>query len=142
MYICTIMYILSHTAWLAIFIRILAIMATKRSVNEVFQDYYQALMFSLPMTNAKFLDDLYKHISIHENFKSNLESLTARKERTSYFLDHIMKPQISVDDNTSFVKLLNVMKKCNYDNVKDLAEQIEAECTVDIKCKFILILHI
>ena len=117
-------------------------MATKRSVNEVFQDYYQGLMFSLPMTDTKFLDDLYKQISIDENLKLNLESLTARKERTSYFLDHIIKPQISVGDNTSFIKLLNIMKKCNYDNVKDLAEQIEAECTLDIKCKFILILHI
>ena len=116
-------------------------MATKRSANEVFQDYFQAMMFSLPMTDARFLDDLYKHISIHKTFKSNLESLTVRKERTSYFLDHIMKPQISVGDNTSFVKLLTVMKTCDYDNVKDLAEEMEAKCTLDIKCKFILILH-
>ena len=116
-------------------------MSTKRSANEVFQDYYQALMFSLPMTNAKFLGDLYEHISINEKFKTNLESLTARKERTSYFLDHIIKPQISVGDNTSFVKLLTVMKTCNYDNVKDLAEEMEVQCTLDIKCRFTLILH-
>ena len=108
-------------------------MAAKRSSIELFEHYHQTLIFSLPMKNAKFLDELYKHGLVFEDL--NLESLGTCNERASYFLDKIIKPTLEDCDNTNFVKLLTVMKNSSYDHVKDLAEQIEKEFHIDAKCK-------
>ena len=113
----------------------ISIMATKKSPIEAFEYYHEALIFSLPMKNVKFLNDLCKHDLILEDCKLNLESLTAHKERASYFLDEIIKPKVKAGGSAYFFKLLTVMKTCGHENVEDLAGKIEAECHTDAKCK-------
>ena len=103
-------------------------MATGRSAIELLRYYNQALVFSLPMNNAEFLDELYKQGAIFKDFKHHLESMTTCSKRASCFLEHVIKPSLTLGDNTYFVEMLTVMKNCNFDNVKDLAEQIETEC--------------
>ena len=109
-------------------------MNTKRSVTDLFEHYYTALVYSLPMRDAKFLDDLCSHGLISERFKDELKSLTRCNERASYFLDHKIKPGLATGDITNLLTLFAVMKNCDYDDVKDLAEKIEEECIID-KCK-------
>ena len=113
----------------------ISVMATKKSPIEAFERYHEALIFSLPMKNVKFLNDLCKHDLILEDFKHYLESLTAHKERASCFLDKIIEPEVKTGGSIYFFKLLTVMKTCGYGNVEDLAKQIEAECHKDTKCK-------
>ena len=112
-------------------------MVTKRSVTELFEHYHTALVFSLPMQDDKFLDDLCNHGLILEQFKHKLKSLTRCNERASYFLDHKIKPGLASGDNTNFIKLITIMKNC-HDSVKDLAEQIGRQFNTDI-CKFLCV---
>ena len=111
-------------------------MTAKKPITDAFHCHYQALLFSLPMKDPEFLDELYKHGLLLEEFKCKFESLIARKERASYFLDHVMKCGLPDSDNTKFIELLTIMKKCNRDIVSDLANEIENVCTMDDQCKF------
>ena len=108
-------------------------MTNKKAVTELFEHHYEGLVSSLPLHDDNFLDNLSSYGLISEHFKHKLKSFTKCKEKASYFLDNKIKPD---DDSTNFMKLLTVMKDCDYDNCKELAEQIKGECIVAEKCKF------
>ena len=121
----------------------------KRSALDLFEYYYQALIFSLPMKDDSFMEDLTHHDLLIGGFKVKLEALSINRERSSYFLDNVIKAGLAVGDKTCFVNLLTVMNNSKYDHVKDLAKQIESEYDVDAKCKlhitfqsFYLMLHV
>ena len=110
----------------------------KRSATELFEHYYIGLVFSLPIKDVDFMDELLKHDLLPGGVKSKLESLTVNYERSTYFLDNVIKPGLAVGNSNCFVSLLTVMKYNKHDNVKDLAMRIEQELTVDVKCKIII----
>ena len=109
-------------------------MNTKRSMTDLLEHYYTALVYSLPMQDAKFLDDLCSHGLISEQFKDELKSLTQCNERASCFLDRKIKPGLATGDTTNLLTLFAVMKNCDHDDIKDLAEKIKGKCIID-KCK-------
>ena len=117
----------------------LVVMAKRSSAAELFKQYYSALVFSLPIKDVDFIDELLKHGLLPGDLKIKLESLTVHNERSSYFLDNVIKPGLAVGNNRSFVNLLTVMKSNKHDNTKELAKEIEKEFAVDIKCKIILL---
>ena len=119
-----------------------AIVMAKKSATELFERYYTALVFSLPIKDADFMYELLKNDLLCPDFNSKLESLTVHSERSSYFLDNIIKPGIEVDNSRCFVSLLTAMKRNKHDNVKDLATKIEKELNIDVKCKTICKLYI
>ena len=112
----------------------------KRSATELFKRYHTTLVFSLPIKDADFMDELLTHGLLPEDVKSKLESLTVHSERSSYFLDNVIKPGLAIGNSRCFVSLLTVMKCNKHDNVKDLATKIEKELVVDVKCKIIFLL--
>ena len=109
----------------------------KRSATELFEHYYTVLVFSLPIKDADFMDELLKNDLLPEDVKSKVELLTVHSETSSYFLDNVIKPGLAVGNSRCFVSLLTVMKCNKHDNVKDLATKIEKELTIDVKCKII-----
>ena len=109
----------------------------KRSATELFEHYYTTLVFSLPVKDADFMDELLKHDLLPGDMKFKLESLTVHKQKSSYFLDKVIKPRLAVGNSRYFVSLLTVMKCNKHDNVKDLAKEIEKELIIDIKCEII-----
>ena len=115
----------------------IAVVMAKRSATELFDHYYTTLVYLLPIKDVDFMDELLKHDLLPGGVKSKLESLTVHKERSSYFLDNVIKPGLAVGNNSCFVSLLTVMKCNKHDNVKDLAKEIEKELVVDVKCKII-----
>lgn len=106
----------------------------KRSATELFMQYYTALVYSLPIKDVDFIDELLKYDLLPKDVKIVLESLTVHYEQSSYFLDHVIK-----QNNRCFLTLLTVMKSSKHDNVKDLAKKIEKELAVDPKCEFLFI---
>ena len=110
----------------------------KKSALELFEHYYQALISSLPTKDPNFIEDLFKHDLLTEDIKSKLETLSGLQERTSYFLDYVIKPDLVVGSNVYFDKLLNIMKNSNYDNVKELARKVEMDYDINAKCKFMI----
>ena len=115
-----------------------ATVMAKKSAAELFEHYYMGLVYSLPMKDADFMYELLKHDLLPEDVKCKLELLTVHSERSSYFLDNVIKPGLEVGNTRSFVSLLTVMKCNKYDNIKDLATKIEKELAVDVKCKIVV----
>ena len=111
----------------------------KKSALDLFEHYYQGLI-SLPLKDNNFMEDLFKHDLLSENIKHRLETFNECKDRTSYFLDNIIKATLAVGDKRCFGDLLTVMNK--YDNVKDLATQIKSEYYVDAKCELMIYITI
>ena len=107
----------------------------KRSALQVFEHYYQGLMYSLPFNDTDFMEDLSKHDLLPQNIKVKLDELSKIKEKASYFLDFLIKPGLLVGDNTYFITLLAVMKNSQYNSVNDLAKLIESESKCLI-CQF------
>ena len=105
----------------------------KRSVVELFEYYYTALGYSLPIKDTDILDELFKHDLLPGDMKIKLETLTEHYERSLYFLDNVIKPGLAVGDRNCFVSLLAIMKNCKDSNVKDLANRVDEELAVHKK---------
>ena len=105
----------------------------KKLPFELFQQYYTALVYSLPIKDSDFINGLYRHGLINGDLRIKLESLTEHDERSSYFLDNVIKPALADGNNKCFVSLVTVMNSSKYDNIKNLAEKIDKQLAVDIK---------
>ena len=112
-------------------------MMAKRLATELLEQYNAALIYLLPMKDADFINELFNHNLLSEDAKPKLESLAMPYERSSYFLDNVIKPGLAVGNSRCFVSLLTVMKCSKYGNVKELAMKIEKELDVDVKRKII-----
>ena len=109
----------------------------KRLPTELFEHYYTTFVYSLPMKDASFMDELHKHDLLPEDIKTKLESLTEHNQRASCFLDSVITPGLAAGNSRCFVSLLAVMRSYKHDNVKELGIKIEKELATDIKCKII-----
>ena len=56
--------------------------------------------------------------------ESKIKSFLTQAEKASYFLSHVIKPALNIDDTSDFMKLLSVMQECDYDYVQKLSNKI------------------
>ena len=112
----------------------------KRSATELFDHYYTALVYSLPIKDTDFIDKLLEHELLPRDVKFKLEPLAVLNARSSYFLDNVIKPELAVGNIRCFASLLSVMKCSKHDHTKELATRIEKELAIDIQCKIFIIL--
>ena len=117
------------------------IVMAQSSATELFEQYYKTLIYVLPMKDATFMDELLGNGLLTGDVKIKLDSLTVLNQRASYFLDSVIKPELAIGRSRSFVNLLTIMKSNKYDNVKELAKEIENELAIDIKCKIIITIN-
>ena len=89
--------------------------------TQVFQQFYNKLVETLPMDDPNFTAKLYSARLLSSYLKEYVESRSpaTRTEKATRFLDQVIKPSV-----TSFDKLLHVMEDSEYQHVKELAEQI------------------
>ena len=95
--------------------------------SELFEKHYQAFVATLPMKSVSFLAQLEEHSLLPTDIMDMLDSMKTSAERASYFLDTMIKPEISDSSNEGFNMLLRVMRKSNYDHVKDLSFRIKPD---------------
>ena len=88
-------------------------------------EYIDKLVTVLPMDDPVFIAKLSKHRLLPSDTDSHLKALSTRAEKSSYFLDHVIKPALDIRDSSGFVKLLSVMEDCGYDHVENLACEIK-----------------
>ena len=91
------------------------------------------------MKDTNFMNKLVIHGPFRGKVKSKLEELITPDVRSSWFLRNVVKLGLNAGDSRCFVSLLNVMKSSKDDAVKDLAEEIEMELVIIMKCKIIII---
>ena len=98
---------------------------------EVFKKNYKDLMMVLPMNDDLFMAELYIHDLLPGNLKATLSAIPVSTTRASHFLDNAIMPSVSINDRTKFDVLLNVMKDCNNETVRNLGETISCMLNKD-----------
>jgi len=94
---------------------------------------YGALVSSLPLEDDRFVAVLNEHNLLCQDTKNSLEPLPTREAKVSYYLDHLIKPELENDDCTSFDKLVAVMANSNFDNLPELAAVMTSAVTIKDK---------
>ena len=95
------------------------------SARKVFEQYNQGLIVCLPMKNAAFLEALEQKNLLSDSLRNSLDKFSNASEKSSYFLDNVIKEGFDRGDDSCFTNLLAAMKESSYDNVKDLALEIQ-----------------
>jgi len=105
------------------------------TVSQLFKQYYQALVSSLPMKDAVFACKLMEKGLLPSNVIDELGTLDTSEERAAYFLDKVIERKID-EKSISFDALLVVMEKSTHDSVKQLAMKIKHDYKWCIKCTY------
>ena len=103
----------------------------KTSAKELFEYYNQGLLVCLPMKDITFLEVLKRRNLLPDDVKSSLVQMDKTTERSSYFLEKIIKTGFDNGSDSHFTNLLAAMIESNYENVKDLAIEIQDKLGVD-----------
>ena len=93
---------------------------------KVFENYYQALVSTLPMRDEQFVVKLQKHNLLSDSvIKTTLTSLSTSREKASYFLDYVIKPKLHTGN--CFDELLKLMTDSDYEEMQDLGTKVTSE---------------
>ena len=88
-------------------------------------EYNDKLVIVLPMDDPVFISKLSTHNLLPGDIDNHLKALSTSAEKSSYFLNHVIKPALDVGNSSGFDKLLFVMENCGYDHVENLACEIK-----------------
>ena len=94
---------------------------------KAYENYVDKLVKCLPMNDTLFIVSLSKHQLLPGNTSNEIKSLPTQADKALYFLDHVIKPALDIEDTSSFDKLLSTMKQCGYAHVKTLACKIKSD---------------
>ena len=100
---------------------------TEKSPLTAYEKYVDKLVKCLPMDDALFITELNKRKLLPGDTSSRLKALRTQADKAVYFLDHVIKPALDIDDISSFDDLLSVMEHCGYSHVERLACNIQSE---------------
>ena len=79
------------------------------------------------MKDRKFLEVLKRNMLLPDEVKNSLEQMDRTIERSSYFLEKIVKAGFDKGDDSCLTNLLAAMIESSYDNVKDLGIEIQSK---------------
>lgn len=79
------------------------------------------------MDDASFIMELSAKGLLPGDTRSKIKAESTQANKASYFLSHVIKPALDIDDSTGFDKLLSIMITCGYDYVCKLAATIKSE---------------
>ena len=97
------------------------------SYLKVYKSYCEKLVTCLPMDDTLFFTKLYGKQLLPGDTENKLKSLPTPAEKASYFLSHVIKPALEIDDTSGFTTLLSVMEECGYGHVQALSHKINDE---------------
>ena len=87
-------------------------------------NYIDKLVKCLPMDDILFITKLSTQQLLPGDTEDKIKALSTPANKASYFLNHVIKPALDIDDTSGFRKLLSVMQECDYEHVKKLSSQI------------------
>ena len=95
--------------------------------RSAYDNHVEKLVRCLPMDDALFITSLSAQKLLPGDNKSKIENLSTQAEKTSYFLSHVIKPALDINDTSVFETLLTIMQNCGYIYVQKLASTIKFE---------------
>ena len=90
-------------------------------------NHVEKLVKCLPMDDTHFITKLSAQQLLPGDTESKIKAMSTQADKASYFLSHVIKPALDIDDISDFDKLRTVMRTCGYNHVEKLAQAIEAE---------------
>ena len=89
------------------------------------------------MKDITFLEVLKQKGLLPDDVRSSLEQMDETTERSSYFLERMIKTAFDDDNDSHFINLLAAMMESSCDNVKDLAIEMLKEIDLEVPGKLI-----
>ena len=89
------------------------------------------------MKDITFLEVLKQKGLLPDDTRSSLEQMDETTERSSYFLERMIKTAFDDDNDSHFINLLAAMMESSHDNVKDLAIEMQKEIDLEVPGKLI-----
>jgi len=95
--------------------------------KKAYDSNVEKLMKCLPMDDTLFIAKLSVHNLLPGDTGSKVVLQVTQAEKALYFLSHVIKPALDIDDISGFNNLLLIMEDCGYDHVKYLSCKIKSE---------------
>ena len=89
------------------------------------------------MKDITFLEVLKQMGLLPDDTRSSLEQMDETTERSSYFLERMIKTAFDDDNDSHFINLLAAMMESSRGNVKDLAIEMQKEIDLEVPGKLI-----
>ena len=99
----------------------------REGLKEAYEKCTEKLVKCLPMDDTLFIAKLSNCELLPGDTHDQLKALPTQPAKALYFLNHVIKPALDIDDASSFDDLLSVMDQCGYAHVKKLACKIKSE---------------
>ena len=94
---------------------------------KLYERYVERLVKCLPMDDVYFIAKLSAEQLLPGDIEKKIKQSSAQSDKALYFLSHVIKPALEIDEVSGFKQLLSIMQTCGYDHVQKLSCQIENE---------------
>ena len=94
---------------------------------RAYQNYLEKLVKCLPMDDTHFITKLSAQELLPGDIESKIKTSPTPADKASYFLSHVIKPALDIDEASDFDELLSIMQNCGYKHVRKLAITIKDE---------------
>ena len=94
---------------------------------RAYQNYLEKLVKCLPMDDTHFITKLSAQELLPGDIESKIKTSPTQADKASYFLSHVVKPALDIDEASDFDELLSIMQSCGYKHVRKLAITIKDE---------------
>ena len=94
---------------------------------RAYQNHLEKLVKCLPMDDTHFTTKLSAQQLLPGDTENKIKPLSTQADKASYFLNHVIKPALDINETSSFDKLLSIMQNCDYIHVEKLAVTIKCE---------------
>ena len=95
-------------------------------IKAIFDHNVEKFVRCLPMDDTLFIAKLSAQHLLPGDTHAKVKAISSQSEKASYFLDHVIKPALDIDDTSDFEKLLSVMQDSGYNHVKNLSCKIRS----------------
>ena len=95
--------------------------------RKAYDNHVEKLVKCLPMDDAHFITTLSAQKLLPGDTENKIKNLSTPAEKASYFLSHVIRPALDIDDTSDFEKLLTIMQNCGYNHVQKFAGIIKFE---------------
>ena len=96
----------------------------------IYERYVDKLVKCLPMDDAHFIAKLSAKQLLPGDTENKIKQLSTPSDKASYFLSHVIKPALEIDDVFDFKQLLSIMHDCGYNHVQKLSLKIDQDMNV------------
>ena len=94
---------------------------------RAYQNHVEKLVKCLPMDDTHFITKLSAQQLLPGDTENKIKTLSTQADKASYFLNHVIKPALDINEISDFDELLSIMQNCGYKHVQKLSATIKCE---------------